>query len=99
MQHVDGTCALAFARERKSYTEGDRHRGENQEQVLSKIIEKMTNPKYLVRYNDILKQTESSFETSISYDKITDMVKEELMDLVFLQTLTIQVKCMALDQR
>ena len=81
VQHVDGTCALAFARERKSYTEGDRHRGENQEQVLSKIIEKMTNPKYLVRYNDILKQTESSFETSISYDMITELVKEELTTL------------------
>ena len=68
VQHVDGTCALAFARERKTYERGDRHRGENQEQVLSKIIEKMTNPKYLVKYNDILTQTESSFETNISYE-------------------------------
>ena len=80
-QHLDGTCALAFARERKTYERGDRHRGENQEQVLSKIIEKMTSPKYLVRYNDILKQTESSFETSISYDMITELVKEELTTL------------------
>ena len=81
VQHVDGTCALAFARERKTYERGDRHRGENQEQVLSKIIEKMTNPKYLVKYNDILTQTESSFETNISYEKITNIVKDELSTL------------------
>ena len=80
-QHLDGTCALAFARERKTYERGDRHRGENQEQVLSKIIEKMTNPKYLTRYNEILKQTEDSFQTNISYDKITNAVKDELSTL------------------
>ena len=80
-QHLNGTCALAFARERKTYERGDRHRGENQEQVLSKMIEKMTEPKYLIKYNEILKQTENSFETSITYDNITNMVKEELTTL------------------
>ena len=81
IQHLNGACALAFARERKTYERGDRHRGENQEQVLSKMIEKMTKPKYLTKYNDILKQTENSFETSITYDKITNLVKEELTTL------------------
>ena len=41
----------------------------------------MTNPKYLVKYNDILTQTESSFETNISYEKITNIVKDELSTL------------------
>ena len=81
IQHVDGTCALAFARERKTYTEGDRHRGENQEQVISKMIEKLSNPKYLLKYNEILNKTKDSFETSMTYDEITSLIKEELDSL------------------
>ncbi|MEE3342812.1 MAG: LCP family protein [Bacilli bacterium] len=81
LQHVDGTCALAFARERKTYTEGDRHRGENQEQVISKIIEKLSNPKYLLKYNEILNKTKDSFETSMSYEEITSLIKDELNSL------------------
>ena len=41
VNHMSGEEALAFARERHAYSTGDRHRGENQEQVISKIIEKM----------------------------------------------------------
>ena len=80
-QHVDGACALAFARERYTYTSGDRHRGENQEQVISKMIQKLSNPKYLVKYNDILTKINGSFETSMSYDEITSIVKDELNTL------------------
>lgn len=80
-QHLDGTCALAFARERMTYNEGDRHRGENQQQVITKVVEKMTNPKYMIRYNDILKNTEGTIETDISYDSITELAKYELSNL------------------
>ena len=77
-QHVDGKCALAFARERKSYDTGDRHRGENQEQVISLLINKLSNPKYLIRYNDILNATSGSFETSMSYDEMTTLIRTGL---------------------
>ena len=80
-QHLDGTCALAFARERMTYDRGDRHRGENQQQVITKVVEKMTNPKYMIRYNDILKNTEGTIETDISYDSITELAKYELTNL------------------
>ena len=80
-QHLDGTCALAFARERYTYETGDRHRGENQQQVITKVVEKMTNPKYMIRYNDILKNTEGTIETDISYDDITELAKYELSNL------------------
>ena len=79
--HLDGTCALAFARERMTYDRGDRHRGENQQQVITKVVEKMTNPKYMIRYNDILKNTEGTIETDISYDSITELAKYELTNL------------------
>lgn len=77
-QHLNGRCALAFARERRTYLTGDRHRGENQEQVLTKIIEKISNPQYLLKYNEILKKTSDSFETNMTYEEITSIVKEEL---------------------
>ena len=80
-QHVNGTCALRFARERKIYMTGDRHRGQNQQQVITAIIHKMTNPKYLIRYDRILQNTEGTFETNMSYDEITNLVKYESLDL------------------
>lgn len=79
---VDGACALAFARERKSYTSGDRHRGENQQEIITAIIEKISsNPSILVKYKDILKALDSSFETNMSYEDITTLIKEELTSL------------------
>ena len=80
-QHVNGECALRFARERKIYMSGDRHRGQNQQAVITAIINKMANPKYLIRYDKILKNTEGTFETNISYDEITNLAKYELTDL------------------
>ena len=81
VQHIDGKCALAFARERKTYSSDDSHRGENQEQIISKMIEKLTDPRYLIKYNDILNVIADSIETSMSYEEITNFVKEELSTL------------------
>lgn len=76
---VDGKCALAFARERHAYITGDRHRGENQEQVIAKIIEKVTSSKTLISsYNNILKALEGTFQTNLSTDEITSLVKLQL---------------------
>ncbi|MBQ9011114.1 MAG: LCP family protein [Bacilli bacterium] len=77
-QHLNGECALAFARERKAYASGDRHRGENQEQVLTKIIEKVTTPKYLTKYNEILKAIDGSFETNATYEEITTLIQSQV---------------------
>lgn len=79
--HLDGKCALRFARERKSYETGDRHRGQNQQAVITSIINKMSNPKYLIRYDKILKNTEGTIETNMSYDEITSLARYELSDL------------------
>ena len=80
-QHLNGDCALRFARERKIYESGDRHRGQNQQAVITAIINKMSNPKYLIRYDKILKNVEGTLETDLSYDEITGLVKYELKDL------------------
>ena len=80
-QHLNGKCALAFARERYSYESGDRHRGQNQQAVITAIIDKLSNPKYLIRYNKILDSIESTMETDLSYDELSTFVKYELTNL------------------
>lgn len=80
-QKVTGECALAFSRERFVYETGDIHRGQNQQVVLSAIIKKLSDPKYLIRYNDMLKAIDGSFETDMSYDDITSLVKNQLTNL------------------
>lgn len=78
-QHVGGACALAFSRERYAYVTGDRHRGENQQQVISKIIEKVTSPAYLLKLPEILRAADGLFETSFTYDEILDILKYQLL--------------------
>ena len=77
-QHVNGACALAFSRERHSYATGDRHRGENQQQVISKILQKVTTPAYLLRLPEILRAADGLFETTFTYSEILDMIKFQL---------------------
>lgn len=80
--NLDGKCALAFARERYSYQTGDRHRGENQEQVIQKVIEKVSKSSTLISsYSDILDALSGSFETSIATKDITSLVNMQLSDM------------------
>lgn len=78
-QHVDGDCALRFARERKSYSTGDKHRGENQQQVLTVILNKFLNSRnYLLKLPSILNIVSDTFETSFSRDDITKFIRNQL---------------------
>ena len=78
-QHVDGDCALRFARERKSYSTGDKHRGENQQVVLTAILNKCLSSKsYLLRLPEILSIVADSFKTTLSRDDITKFMRNQL---------------------
>ena len=78
-QKVDGDCALRFARERKSYETGDRHRGENQQQVITSIIGKLSSAKqYVLKLPTILDIAADSFETSLSRDEIAAFIRMQL---------------------
>lgn len=81
VQVLDSSCALAYARERYAYESGDRHRVQNQQDVTEAILEKIGDPHYLAKYPKILKAAEGSFETSMSYDMITDFAKTQLASL------------------
>lgn len=80
-QHVNGACALRFARERKTYETGDRHRGENQQQVITSIINKLSSSRdYLLKAPAILDIAADSFETSLSREEITDFIRLQLQE-------------------
>ena len=79
---VDGQCALAFARERYAYQTGDRHRVENQQQVLRRIFEKVTSSKTLISsYSDILNSLNGTFETNLSNEDISKLVKMQINEM------------------
>lgn len=80
--HMDGAMALAFARERKSYATGDRHRVQNQQDVLKAIIKKVTGSTViLTKYGEILDDVSSTLETNIGKDEISNLIKLQLQDM------------------
>lgn len=78
MHHVDGETALAFARERKAYVDGDYQRVRNQQKVMQAIINRAISSSALVNYTSFINSLESAFETNMTYDEITDLIKYEL---------------------
>lgn len=74
---VDGEAALAFARERYSIG-GDRQRGKHQLEVVKGVINKAVSPALLKNYTSILDSIKGSFETSIPYDEIAKLVRDQL---------------------
>ena len=79
VNHLDGKCALCFARERKIYLSGDRHRGENQQQVIQSIISKITsNKEMLLKYDGILRSMHGTFESNFDATNISKLVKNQL---------------------
>lgn len=79
MNHMDGKKALAYSRERYAYAGGDRHRIKNQQDVMGAIVKKVaTNKSYLLKFNDILNHIQPYFTTNIPYEKMQEVVKEQL---------------------
>ncbi|MCD8144728.1 MAG: LCP family protein [Oscillospiraceae bacterium] len=75
---LDGTAALAFARERHSFASGDRQRGINQMAVIQAVIKKMSSPAILTGYLDIMNAASEAFETNMTQDEIAELVKYQL---------------------
>lgn len=73
--HLDGEKALAYARERYSYENGDMQRVKNQQQVLKAIIKKVKSPSMLLNYVGLLDAVGSAVETNMPSTSITEFVK------------------------
>lgn len=75
---VNGEQALAFARERYAFQEGDRQRGKNQLAVIEGVINKALSPELLKNYTSVLAGVEGSFETNVPYDMLASLVRKQL---------------------
>jgi anionic cell wall polymer biosynthesis LytR-Cps2A-Psr (LCP) family protein len=77
--HLDGSCALTYARERKVYGLGDLHRIQNQQDILSAMINKLTSSKTLLtNYTNILASLSDSIETNIPSDQFYRLINLQL---------------------
>lgn len=78
VNHLNGEQALAFARERYAYTEGDRQRTKNQQLVLMGIVDKITNPSIVQNYSSIMDAMSNTFSTTMSSSEISDLIKYQI---------------------
>ena len=76
--HLNGYQALAFARERYAFSSGDRQRGNNQMAVIKAVIEKAMSPAILTGYTGLMESIAGNFETSMPYDMIAEIVRDQL---------------------
>ena len=82
VNHLNGSQALAFARERHAFNDGDVQRVKNQQKVIDAIISKMTSSTTLMsRYTDILDAVSANFSTSLDRKSISRLVKMQLNDM------------------
>ena len=75
---MDGETALAYARCRHAYQDGDSHRVRNQQDVLMAIITKMISPALLTNYTNVLKAVEESYQSNFKSEQIADLVKMQM---------------------
>lgn len=75
--HLDGKRALAFARERYAYTDGDAQRVKNQQIVIQAMINKIASPSMIGSFGNFMDALSGAFETNMSSDEILSLVRYE----------------------
>lgn len=79
---LNGKKALAFARERKSVSGGDRGRGKNQMKVIEAIVDKATTGTTIIsNYSKIMNSLSGMFKTDLKKSDISKLVKMQLNDM------------------
>lgn len=80
--YIYGDAALVFSRERHAFAEGDNQRVKNQQHVIEAIMKKVLNSStILTKYTSILNSLEDNFQTNITQNEISDLVKEQLNNM------------------
>lgn len=80
--HLNGSQALEFSRERYAFNSGDNQRVKNQQAVIEAVIKKVLNSTTLLtKYTDILEALKGSFQTNIAQDDISALVKDQINNM------------------
>ena len=77
MNHINGTDALAYGRERYSYNTGDFQRGRNQEWLIKAGVEAFTKGPLLDNFQIFLDLTRGCYETNVSMDYVENMLTKQ----------------------
>ena len=79
MNHLDGKHALAFARERKSFPDGDIQRNRNQAKVMAAMLKKATSSRtILMNYTTILNSIKDYMQINMKQKEIKSLVKMQI---------------------
>lgn len=81
MNTLDSKQALAFARERYSFREGDRQRGRNQQHIIEAIIAKLSRTENAVRLPQIIDKIRGSIETDMPEESLKTLIRNQLNDI------------------
>lgn len=78
---VNGKKALAFCRERHHFANGDYQRGRDHQHMIEAILNKVMSPSVLPNFSNLLKESKTMFQTSMSKDKIVSLCNMQLNDM------------------
>lgn len=78
---LNGKEALSFCRERYAFSAGDRQRGKNQMAVITALIDELASSKLLSNYSSVMRSIDGTFETSLSQNQISDLIKMQLNNM------------------
>ena len=78
LNHLDGPAALAFARERYAYEDGDKQRVRNQQIVLEALVNKVISTNAVANYSSLLDAMKGCFSTNMSDEEIKQFIKFQL---------------------
>ena len=77
--HLNGNEALAFARERKAFKDGDRQRNKDQAKIMEAIIKKATGSyTILTKYMQILDSCKKYIRINMTQSEIRKIIKMQL---------------------
>ena len=77
---LTGLEALAFARERYSFSNGDYQRVNNQMEVIKGVIRACASPAILTNYKDIMDAAGDSIQTNMPKKQITNLIQMQLTE-------------------
>ena len=79
--HLNGSEALVFARERYMLAGGDNDRGANQMKVITAVIEGLSSSSVLTHYNEIMNSLQDMLLTNVPKQLISQIVKMQISDM------------------
>ena len=78
VQTLNGEEALAYARNRYQYSDGDNARVRHQLEIINAVIDKALSKAIITKYNNLLKSLSSGVKTNLDQKMITKMINYQL---------------------